>query len=184
LEERSRHLAISAAGPDEEIAQALEAAAAHARARGAAQAAAELAERAVALTPTALLEDVGRRRIAAGVLCAFAGDLRRAGALLEEAVDRTAPGPLRAEALCRLADVQDGLEGDSIVAKLLLHALAEPGVGRRQRANILTKLGFFMHVGYVGSGWSRRVRTLAGLSSPRSLPSRSCSWPVSPWSGC
>ena len=47
-EERARHLALAATGPDEEIAAALEAAATHARGRGAAQAAAELAERAIA----------------------------------------------------------------------------------------------------------------------------------------
>src|SRR6185503_5738020 len=128
------------------------------------------AERAVALTPTAMVEDVGRRRIAAGVLCAFAGDLTRAGALLEEAVGNTAPGPLRAEALCRLADVQDGLDGPSIAAKLLLDALAEPGVGRRQRATILTKLGFFTQDGHVGSGWSRRVQYAgAGLELAEEL---------------
>ena len=50
-EERARHLALAASGPDEEIAAALETAAPRPRARGAAQAAAELAERAVALTP-------------------------------------------------------------------------------------------------------------------------------------
>ena len=50
-EERARHLALAASGPDEEIAAALETAATQARARGAAQAAAELAQRAVALTP-------------------------------------------------------------------------------------------------------------------------------------
>ena len=57
LEERARHLAIAATGPDEEVALALDAAAAHARARGAALAAAELAELAVALTPA---DAVGR----------------------------------------------------------------------------------------------------------------------------
>ena len=51
-EERARHLAIAAAGPDERIAAALDEAAIHARGRGAAEVAAELAERAVALTPT------------------------------------------------------------------------------------------------------------------------------------
>ncbi len=55
-EERARHLAISAAGPDEEIAAELDAAAAHARARGAALAAAELAERAITLTPPDAIE--------------------------------------------------------------------------------------------------------------------------------
>jgi DNA-binding NarL/FixJ family response regulator len=169
-EEKARHLAIAAAGPDEEIAEALDAAAVQARARGAAQAAAELAERAVALTPAALVEDVGRRRITAGVLCAFAGDLTRARAVLEEAVDTTAPGPLRAEALCRLADVQDGLDGPSIAANLLVDALAEPGLGRRQRAIILTKLGFFTRVGRVRSDWSRRIEYAgAGLGLAEEL---------------
>ena len=46
-EERARHLAIAATGPDEEIAASLDAAAKHAHGRGAAQAAAELAERAI-----------------------------------------------------------------------------------------------------------------------------------------
>ena len=46
LEERARHLAIAATGPDEKVAAALDAAAAHASARGAAQAAADLSERA------------------------------------------------------------------------------------------------------------------------------------------
>ena len=55
-EERARHLALAASGPDEKIAAALETAATQARARGAVQAAAELAERAVALTPPASIE--------------------------------------------------------------------------------------------------------------------------------
>ena len=77
LEERARHLAIAATGPDEEIAAALDAAAAHARARGAAQAAAELAERAVALTPLDAVESINRRRITAAEHCRYAGDGRR-----------------------------------------------------------------------------------------------------------
>src|SRR4029450_8085409 len=50
-EERARHLAIAAEAPNEEVATALEAAAEHAGARGAGQVAAELAERAVSLSP-------------------------------------------------------------------------------------------------------------------------------------
>ena len=61
-EERARHLAIAATGPDEEIAAALETAATQARVRGATQAAAELAERAVALTPPAAGDTMNRRR--------------------------------------------------------------------------------------------------------------------------
>ena len=44
LEERARHLAIATTGPDKEVAAALDAGAAHAHARGAVLAAAELAE--------------------------------------------------------------------------------------------------------------------------------------------
>ena len=52
-EQRARHLAAAAGGPDEQVAAALEAAASEAEARGATIAAAELAEQAAALTPTA-----------------------------------------------------------------------------------------------------------------------------------
>src|SRR5262245_59615557 len=84
LEERARHLAIAAIGADEEIAAALDAAATHARARGAAQAAAELAERAVALTPVDALESINRRRITAAERCRYAGDREKAALLLDE----------------------------------------------------------------------------------------------------
>src|SRR5438034_2139238 len=80
LEERARHLAIAATGPDEEIAAALDTAATHARARGAAQAAAELAERAVVMTPPEALERVNRRRITAAEDCRYAGDMDKAAA--------------------------------------------------------------------------------------------------------
>jgi hypothetical protein len=50
-EERARHLALGAQGPSEEIAAALDVAAAHARSRGAPTAAAELMELAASLTP-------------------------------------------------------------------------------------------------------------------------------------
>jgi DNA-binding CsgD family transcriptional regulator len=146
-EEKARHLAIASPGADEEIAAALDAAARHARGRGAAQAAAELAERAVALTPVAALEDVGRRRVAAAGLCAYAGDLTRARELLEVVVDSAAPGPLRAEGLCQLANVRRELDGNAIVVELLSRALAEPGVGSRQRATILCSLASFRPVG-------------------------------------
>src|SRR5262249_12208671 len=62
-EERARHLAIAATGPDETTAAAVETASARARARGAGQAAAELAQRAVALTPPANTETMNRRRM-------------------------------------------------------------------------------------------------------------------------
>ena len=83
LEERARHLAIGVVGADEEVATALDAGAAHARARGAPLAAAELAELAVALTPADRIDALNRRRIKAAEHCDYAGDTGRAAALLE-----------------------------------------------------------------------------------------------------
>src|SRR5450759_3532571 len=141
-EERARHLALATTGVDEEIASALDAAAARARGRGAVQAAAELAERAVALTPCDALDDIARRCITAARLCVDAGDLAKARTLLEGVVTSAAPGPLRAEGLGHLAEVREQSEGNPIATKLLLRALAEPGVDDGQRATIFGSLAW------------------------------------------
>ncbi len=139
-EERARHLAVAAPGPDEEIAAALDEAAAHARRRGAAQAAAELAERAIALTPTDAADAVGRRRMSAAWDCFYAGDGKKATALLEEAVGSAKPGPIRADALCALAVVVAATDGKRAAADLYERALAEPGLELGQRAHVLCEL--------------------------------------------
>jgi DNA-binding CsgD family transcriptional regulator len=141
-EERARHLAIAAAGPNEEVAAALDAAAEHAGARGAGQTAAELAERAVALTPPTEVDDVNRRRITAATRCVHAGDIKKAADFLQEAADSADPGPLRAESLFHLAAVRGQGEGHQVSIHLLERALAEPGVGGRQRATILASLAW------------------------------------------
>src|SRR5262245_2941620 len=124
LEERARHLALAATGPDTEIAAALDAAATHARARGAAQAAAELAERAVALTPADALESINRRRVTAAEDLRYAGDREKATVLLDDVVGSAPPGPLRAEALSRLAGLRGSAEGFPVAVDLLRTALA------------------------------------------------------------
>ena len=139
-EERARHLAIAAAAPDEEIAAALDAAATHASGRGAAQAAAELADRAVALTPPDAIDRINRRRIAAAERWLYAGDGKTAKAMLEEVVDFSEPGPARAVALCALARASEALEGNRSSADLYGRALAEPGLELRQRAYVLYDL--------------------------------------------
>src|SRR5262245_4816296 len=141
-EERARHLAIAAEGPNEEVAVALDEAATHAAARGAGQSAAELAQRAVELTPPAAVEDLNRRRIAAATRWMNAGDVGTAADLLEAAADSAEPGPLRAEALLHLSTVRGHGEGHLISIELLERALAEPGVGARQRASILEALAW------------------------------------------
>ena len=147
LEERARHLAIAATGPDEKVAAALDAAAAHARARGAAQAAADLSERAVALTPPDALESINRRRIAAAEHCRYAGDTKKAAVLLEDAVASSQPGRVRADALSRLAGARGMTEGFPVAVHLLLRALAEPGLESRQEVNLLCELAWMAHQG-------------------------------------
>jgi len=142
LEERARHLAIAATGPDEEIAAALDAATTQARARGAAQAAAELAERAVELTPAAAVESLNRRRITAAEHCRYAGDMEKAAVLLDEVVGSSQPGRTRADALTQLAGARGMREGFPVAVRLLSDALAEPDLELAQKVNILCELAW------------------------------------------
>jgi len=105
LEERARHLALSANGPDEGVASALEAAARHARARGAPDAAAELAELSCEMTVEADGVDLRRRRLAATEYHFDGGDIGKARRLLREMIDASPRGPVRAEMLYRLASM-------------------------------------------------------------------------------
>src|SRR4030095_2465396 len=165
-EERALHLAIGAQDSNEEVAAALDAAAEHAGARGAGQAAAKLAERAGALTPPTEVDDLNRRRITAATRCVHAGDIKKAGDLLQEAADTADPGPLRAEALFHLADVRGQGEGHRVSIDLLERALAEPGVGARQRSAILESLAWKASV----SGESRDSERALGWAEGGTAP--------------
>jgi len=126
-EERARHLALAATGPDEGVASALEAAAARADARGAPPAAAELYERAVRLTPPDARGDVLRRTMHAGFSIFQSGDGPRARMMLDEVVSELEPGPDRARALINLARVR-GVDDDLRAAEALFRqALDEAG---------------------------------------------------------
>src|SRR5262249_37606700 len=85
----------------------LEEAAQAALERGAPAGAADLAEQALRLTPRAEEDDARRRLLLAAELHDLAGDTDRAIALLERARDESSGGAERADALFRLADVQD-----------------------------------------------------------------------------
>ncbi len=104
-EERARHLALAAAGPDEEVAAELEAAALGARARGAVAAAAELAEQAAALTPAQDEPSRLRRALLTARYRFHAGDADGARRLFEELVRTSPPGGSRARALTEFARV-------------------------------------------------------------------------------
>ena len=82
-EQRARHLAYSADRPHEPTARELDRAAEQARARGAPDAAAELVELALGLTPDEAAAHRTRRLLAAAGFLAEAGDLARAAEMLE-----------------------------------------------------------------------------------------------------
>ena len=142
VEESARHRAIAGVGADEEVAAVLDAGAAHARARGAALAAAELAELAVEVTPADRVDELNRRRITAAVHCDYAGNPTRAAALLEAVVGSPSRGAARAEALTRLAWVRWETEGFRTAEILCNRALAEPELGLGERIDILRELAW------------------------------------------
>jgi DNA-binding CsgD family transcriptional regulator len=102
-EERARHLALAMPEPSREVASVVEQAAESVHARGAAAAAAELAELAVRLTPPEDVDDLRRRVLDCADRHHQAGDGSRAISQLEEACKTAPPGAARAAALIRLA---------------------------------------------------------------------------------
>jgi ATP/maltotriose-dependent transcriptional regulator MalT len=136
-EERARHLAAAATGPDEDVAAALDEGAARARARGAPAAAAELSDQAAQLTPPTHATDARRRTVDAGYYHFESGDSRRALALIEEVVAHLPAGPERADALTRLARVRSYSDDLQAATDLFLQAAEEAGDDPLLRARAL-----------------------------------------------
>jgi DNA-binding CsgD family transcriptional regulator len=143
-EERARHLALAAEGPDESVAGELESVALAAYQRGACDAAAELAELALSLTPAEATAARGRRLVQAGEFHFAAFDPEQARQRLEEAIACCTPGPRRADALWRLAKVIRYSGTTSAAADLLRRSLDEPGSDPRLAASIHRDLGFVL----------------------------------------
>jgi DNA-binding CsgD family transcriptional regulator len=141
-----RHLALAAAGPDEQIAAKLTGAAEVACRRGAAVAGAELADLALKLTPPDGLPARVERLIDAGRLHLAAFDPEGARELFEEAVQLSEPGQLRATALHRLARVTGYLEGLAASISLGRQALGEAPDGTLLKARIHRDLGFALSI--------------------------------------
>ena len=135
LELRARHLASASSSGDPETLEALDDAAASAHARGAPAAAAELLELAIALGG-----DTPERRVRLAGHCFDGGDPGRARALLERAIARMQPGPLRAEALNSLAIVRFTDDGHLDASELLQRALTEDEPDHALRIRMLTTL--------------------------------------------
>ena len=139
LEERARHLALAAEGPDAVVASYLEAAAEQAVARGAPSAAGELYELAAELTPgdPALAR---RRRFRVAQCYRFAGDTGRAAALLDQLLTELPHGVERADALFELALT---LRGDpQTIIEVLNGALSEADDDEVRQVRILGYRGW------------------------------------------
>src|SRR6266511_1421468 len=118
---RARHLALSTDTPDADVAAVLDDAARLAVDRGASALAAEIAEHALRLTPSAASEGRRRRALAAARAHQAAGEWTRAKAIAGDLLAGGDIGPLRAEALVLLAE----LEGLERAVALLEEALCE-----------------------------------------------------------
>jgi len=134
---KARHLALAAVRGDELTLRSLDAAADLARIRGAPIAAAELLDLAIGLGG-----DTPERRIRSAAHHNDAGDPARARDLLNETMDRIAPGALRAEAMLLLAAIK--MYDDSFVeaAALLEQALEQSADDESLQVRILVMLAY------------------------------------------
>jgi DNA-binding CsgD family transcriptional regulator len=164
-EERARHLALAASGPDLQVARALQEAGRHAHGRGAPDAAAELLELARKLTPSGDGAGLLRRSVEAAQYHFDAGDATRATTLLDEAMAMARPGRDRARILFRLASIswldmrrvqglseqalQDAGDDAAIRAAILEH-LAWVGIYRGD-------LAFASEHARASRQWARRI---------------------------
>ncbi|MGZ4402619.1 MAG: AAA family ATPase, partial [Gaiellaceae bacterium] len=121
-EQRARHLALGTELPDGAVASIVAEAAFDVRRRGAPDAAAELAELAIRLTPTDEPDAHDRRALELGYYLAEAGDTEPARVVLLTVADR--PGPLQARALLDLAGLDYWGEGSAPAVARCEQALA------------------------------------------------------------
>jgi DNA-binding CsgD family transcriptional regulator len=132
---RARHLALSRNGPDADVAATLDEAATLAADRGASAVAAELAERALRLTPDSDVGERGHRALGASRAHQVAGEWTRARAIAAS-LAAAETGSLRAEALIVLADFES-IDGSIVV---LEDALREAESSPVLRADIQIRL--------------------------------------------
>jgi DNA-binding CsgD family transcriptional regulator len=141
-EQRARHLALGSAGPDGAVALRLVEAATLAAARGAVDAAAELAELSAQLTPAACAGERGARLLSAARFHFEAGDLARAEALVKEAAMPGSADDVRAQALQLAAHLSGRRSGFGEAIELAGAALALAGVDDRLRGEVELELAY------------------------------------------
>ena len=121
-EQQSLHLALCTEGPDAGIAVTVADAAREVRRRGAPDAAAELAELALRLTPAGEADERDRRALELAYYLVEAGDAERARTVVTDVAER--PGGLRARALLDLAGLDYWEEGSLPAVRRCEQALA------------------------------------------------------------
>jgi DNA-binding CsgD family transcriptional regulator len=139
LEERARHLALAAAGPDGDSADVLDRAADAAGSRGAPEAAVELKELALRLTPPDDTRNVARRELELASRRYFAGDASGARQELERALRQLPLGEARAQVLLELGSVLWNQGEPEAGLTLLRQALIEADASALQ-ARIHTRI--------------------------------------------
>jgi DNA-binding CsgD family transcriptional regulator len=139
LEERARHLALAADGPDSKTAQVLDEAAGAAGARGAADVAVELKELACRLTPPTDRETLVRRELELADRRYFAGDPTGARRELERSLDSLPPGEDRARVLLELGSVL-WVQGEFSQSTVLMSQALGEARSRPLRAKIHSRI--------------------------------------------
>jgi DNA-binding CsgD family transcriptional regulator len=138
-EERARHLALAADGPDEATAAALEKAAAAAAAHGAADVAVELTELARNLTPPGDTATLVRRETELADRRYFAGDPTGARRELDRSLASLPPGEDRARVLLELGSVL-WVQGESEQGLALMSQALGEAETTALRAKIHTRI--------------------------------------------
>jgi DNA-binding CsgD family transcriptional regulator len=142
LEEQARHLALGAVRADPALAAILDAAAEHARARGAPDCAAELTEWARRLTPPEHTADGQRRTIRAAEYHFHAGELHQAREMVDALLSRLPAGLERAGALRLLGEIHYHQDSFAEAVQSLKEALEYAGDNRELRLAIEVSLAF------------------------------------------
>jgi DNA-binding CsgD family transcriptional regulator len=124
----AHHLALSRDAPDAAVAAVLDDAARLAAHRGAAAAAAELAEQALRLTPPDASDERHRRALAAARAHHAAGEWTRARALATDLLAEAQHGSSRADALVLLAELESVDRAVGLLEEALREATARPAL--------------------------------------------------------
>lgn len=162
IELQARHLALGQIEPDSELAQLLDRAAQHARARGAPDSAAVLAIQALRLTPAPEITDCHRRIVTVARFRFHAGELEQARRMLQSLLGEAVDSSTRAAAGCLLGEISYHQQGVGDAQELFAAAAAEASPDPEVACRIE------MHLAYLSVNTDRfdhaRLHAQRGLS--------------------